>query len=183
MDTTSAEQHAKDMIKALWPDEEDDTHIQETPARYVSMLRELTTPCPIKWKTFPSEGDEMIVVSDIDFVSLCAHHLLPFIGKAHIGYVPNGQIAGLSKFARVVKHYAANLQVQERLTRQIAEFLANSLGEPRGVAVVVEAEHFCMSIRGVQSPGAITTTSCMKGVFEDHSRLARSEFLHLIDKR
>lgn len=173
---------AKLFIPSVWPGKEGDTHIEETPKRFVSMLRELTTPPEIKWKTFPSEGDEMIVVRNIDFVSMCAHHLLPFIGKAHIGYVPHGHIAGLSKFARVVKHFAADLQVQERLTRQIAEFLVINLKTPRGVAVVIEAEHYCMSIRGIQSPGTITTTSYMKGIFEDHSRLAREEFLHLISK-
>lgn len=178
-DLSIVEQHAEDLIKSLWPGV-DDEHLEDTPKRFASMLDELTSPCDIKWKTFPSEGrDEMIIIKDINFVSLCSHHLLPFIGKAHIGYVPNGHIAGLSKFARVVKHYAARLQVQERLTVQVAEFLEEKLNAT-GVAVVLEAEHFCMSIRGVQSPGTVTTTSCMKGCFADHNRLARQEFLHLV---
>jgi GTP cyclohydrolase IA len=177
----AAAESAQTMMEYLWPHKAEDAHLQDTPKRLVSMFKELTTPCEIKWKTFPSEGDEMIVVRNIDFVSLCAHHMLPFIGKAHIGYIPNGHIAGLSKFARVVKHFAADLQVQERLTKQVALFLEHKL-QAQGVAVVIEAEHMCMSIRGIQSPGTITTTSCMQGVFEDHSRLAREEFLHLISK-
>lgn len=177
----AGEQMSRLFMEGIWPDKTFDAHLEDTPKRFVSMLRELTTPPEIKWKTFPSEADEMVVVRNIDFVSLCSHHLLPFIGKAHIGYVPNGHIAGLSKFARVVKYFAADLQVQERLTKQISDFLVENL-QARGVAVILEAEHYCMSIRGIQSPGTITTTSSMKGVFEDHSRLARGEFLHLISK-
>jgi GTP cyclohydrolase I len=146
------------------------------------MLRELTTPCDIKWKDFPSESNEMVVQSNIAFHSLCAHHVVPFIGHAHIGYIPAGRIVGLSKLARVVKHYSANLTVQEELTSSIADFLEEQL-EPEGVAVVMEAEHMCMSMRGVQAPGTKTTTSCMYGAFADHSRLARTEFFNIIQRR
>lgn len=154
-----------------------DDHGKETPARFVQMLRELTTPPPIKWKTFPNEGmDEMIIVDEIPFVSLCNHHVIPFIGHARVGYVPDMGVAGLSKFARVVHHYAHGLQIQERLTMQVADFLEENL-KPKGVIVVVKAEHMCMTIRGAQSPGTKTTTTAVKGVFADHERTAKMEFL------
>lgn len=153
-----------------------DVHGVDTPRRFVAMLRELTTPEPIKWKDFPAEGDEMVSVYDIPFVSLCNHHVIPFVGKAHIGYVPNELNAGLSKFARVVKYHAAGLQVQERLTTSVATYLDLKL-QPKGLIVVMEAEHMCMTIRGVQSPGTQTRTTAVKGVFADHERTAKAEFL------
>jgi GTP cyclohydrolase I len=161
----------------------DDSHGHETPARFVAMLKEMTTPPDIKWKTFPNEEkvDEIVTVQDIPFVSLCNHHVVPFVGLAHIGYIPGDCLVGLSKFARVVRHYAHALQVQERLTSQIAEFLEDSL-KPAGVAVVIEAEHMCMTIRGVQTPGTKTTTSKMTGAFMDHNKTAKDEFLRLIGK-
>jgi GTP cyclohydrolase IA len=156
-------------------------HGAETPARFVRMLQELTTPEPIKWKTFPNEGmDEMIIVDEIPFTSLCNHHVVPFIGFARVGYVPNELVAGLSKFARVVRHFAKGLQIQERLTMQIADFLEERL-QPKGVIVLVKAEHMCMTIRGVQSPGTKTTTTAVKGVFADHTRTAKMEFLMTIN--
>jgi GTP cyclohydrolase I len=154
----------------------DDEHGVDTPRRFVSMLRELTTPPDIKWKAFKAEGDEMVSVYDINFVSLCNHHVVPFIGKAHVGYVPNKLNAGLSKFARVVKYFAAGLQVQERLTTQVADYLDAKL-TPKGLIVVMEAEHLCMTIRGAQSPGTKTRTTSVKGVFADHERTAKAEFL------
>lgn len=167
-------------------------HSRETPERFLSMLSELTRCRPqspeddvvhekhcIKWKTFPANSDEMIVVKNIPFVSLCNHHLVPFQGVAHVGYVPRSEIAGLSKFARVVKHFARQLQIQERLTAQIADYIFNGL-DPRGVAVLLEAEHMCMTIRGVQAPGTLTTTSAMRGVFGQHERTAKMEFLQII---
>lgn len=153
-----------------------DAHGVDTPKRFVAMLRELTTPPEIKWKDFPAEGDEMVTVGPIPFTSLCNHHVVPFIGHAHVGYVPDQTNAGLSKFARVVKHFAAGLQVQERLTTQVANFINLKL-EPKGVIVVMEAEHLCMTIRGVQSPGTVTRTTAVKGVFADHTRTAKAEFL------
>lgn len=179
-----AKMHTEFLFRALWPNIDwlKGDHHDGTPSRFVAMLRELTTPCDIKWKDFPSESNEMVVQSNIAFHSLCAHHVVPFIGHAHIGYIPAGRIVGLSKLARVVKHYSANLTVQEELTSSIADFLEEQL-EPEGVAVVMEAEHMCMSIRGVQSPGTKTTTSCMYGAFADHSRLARTEFFNIIQRR
>lgn len=155
----------------------DDDHGKDTPERFVAMLRELTTAESPKFTTFPANKvDQMVIVRDIRFVSLCNHHVVPFIGKADIGYIPKDKIAGLSKFARVVNFFAKSLQVQERLTEQIADFLVNAL-DPRGVAVVLEAEHLCMTIRGAQAPGTKTYTAVMRGHFGDHDRTAKSEFL------
>lgn len=152
-------------------------HGKDTPARFVQMLRELTTPPDIKWKTFENEGyDEMIIERGIPFTSLCNHHVIPFIGVAHVGYVPKDTVPGLSKIARVVQHYSHGLQIQEKLTKDIADFLESQL-EPRGVAVVLEAEHMCMTIRGAQVPGTLTYTAAMRGVFSDHERTAKAEFL------
>ena len=120
----------------------------------------------------------MVVVKDIEVYSLCEHHLLPFFGKAHIAYLPAGKIVGLSKLARVVDMFARRLQVQERLTTQIAEALQDAL-QPAGVAVVVEARHFCMMMRGVEKQNSMAITSCMLGAFRD-SRMTREEFLQLI---
>jgi GTP cyclohydrolase IA len=157
-------------------------HAKETPARFVAMLRELTTAPDIKWKTFPATSDEMVTVRDIPFVSLCAHHIIPFMGVAHVGYVPNASIAGLSKLARVVQHYAKRLQVQEELTGSVADFLVDAL-KAHGVAVVMEAEHLCMTIRGAQVPGAKTRTSAMRGVFSDHTKTAKAEFFSWLNGR
>jgi GTP cyclohydrolase I len=154
-----------------------DIHGQDTPTRFVHMLKELTTPSPIKWKTFTNEGyDELIIVRDIPFVSLCAHHVVPFHGTANIGYIPDLLVAGLSKFARVVQHFAKALQIQEKLTKEVADFLQENL-MPLGVAVVMEAEHMCMTIRGAHVPGTKTYTASMYGRFADHDRTAKAEFL------
>lgn len=158
-------------------------HGQKTPERFVRMLRELTTPEEYEFTTFPADGyDEMIVEERIPFVSLCNHHIIPFTGYAYVGYIPDEKMAGLSKLARVVKFFAASLQTQEQLTSQIAEALEDELA-PKGVAVVLKAEHFCMTIRGVKAPGALTTTSKMTGVFADHSRTAKAEFMSIIGGR
>lgn len=159
----------------------DDDHGADTPARFVAMLEELTSPRSINFKTFDAKGaDQMIIVRKIPFVSLCNHHVVPFIGLADIGYIPKDKIAGLSKFARVVQELARSLQVQERLTEEIADYLEQQL-EPRGVAVVLEAEHLCMTIRGVQVPGTKTYTAVMRGFFNDHTRTAKAEFLERIN--
>lgn len=156
-------------------------HGRDTPKRFLSMLSEITacTDCDgscMKWKVFPSTADQMVVIKNIPFVSVCNHHVLAFSGVAHIGYIPNGKVAGLSKFARVVHHFARRLQVQEELTEQIGNFLLEKL-DPEGLAVILQAEHTCMTIRGVQVPGTFTTTSIMKRAFADHSRTAKIEFL------
>jgi GTP cyclohydrolase I len=171
----------KSFMQAVWSDRYnlDNEHFRKTPERFVKMLRELTHQESFDFTTFDSAADEMIVVKDIEFVSLCAHHIVPFMGKCHIAYVPAGRIAGLSKFARAVKTLAKDLTVQEELTNNIANFLVDRL-DPKGVAVVMEAEHLCMTIRGVQSPGTKTITSKMTGIFADHNRLARQEFFNLI---
>lgn len=154
-----------------------DDHGRETPLRFVQMLKELTTPPDIKWKTFPNDGyDEMIIERNIPFVSLCNHHVIPFIGLAHVGFIPDQLLPGLSKVARVVQHFAKGLQIQERLTKQVADFLEQNL-QPLGVAVVIEAEHMCMTIRGAQVPGTQTYTAAMRGRFADHDKTAKAEFL------
>lgn len=157
-------------------------HRRDTPKRFMSTLRELTNRVPFEFTTFDaSNNDEMIVVKDIKFVSLCAHHVIPFMGVCHIAYIPNREMAGLSKFARLVKWHSADLTVQENLTQAISDDLGRLLN-PIGHAVVMEAEHMCMAIRGVQSPGTTTITSSMMGAFADHTRQARAEFLQLIGK-
>jgi GTP cyclohydrolase I len=156
-------------------------HGRDTPRRFLEMLQEMTTPEEFKFTTFPADRiDEMIVELDIPFVSLCNHHVVPFIGVAHIAYVPDKEMAGLSKLPRTVHYFAASLNMQEGLTDDVAQFLHDRL-QPKGVAVVMEAEHLCMTIRGVKSPGTKTRTAKMMGVFADHKRTAKSEFLSAIN--
>ena len=130
---------------------------------------------------FNEKYDEMVIVKDIDFYSMCEHHLLPFFGKIHIAYIPNGKILGLSKIPRIVDVFAQRLQVQERMTQEIADTIEQCLN-PRGVAVVAEGYHMCMMMRGVQKQNSITTTSAMHGIFTEDAR-TRSEFLNLISKK
>ncbi len=130
---------------------------------------------------FNEKYDEMVIVKDIDFYSMCEHHLLPFYGKVHIAYIPDGKIVGLSKIPRIVDVFARRLQVQERMTQEICDTLEEHL-TPRGVAVVVEAYHMCMMMRGVQKQNSITTTSAMHGIFKEDAR-TRSEFLNLISQK
>lgn len=127
---------------------------------------------------FKADGSEMVVVKDIEFYSLCEHHMLPFFGKAHIGYIPEGKILGLSKFARVIDVFARRMQVQERMTSQIADALVEVLA-PQGLAVVTEASHLCMMMRGVEKQGSSTRTSAMRGVFRSDAR-TRQEFLEAL---
>ena len=153
--------------------------IRETPRRVAAMYRELLTPESFTFTTFENAAgyDELVLVRDIPFVSMCAHHLLPFTGHAHVAYVPGEWIVGLSKLARVVTHFAKSLQVQERLTKQVADLIQNEL-EPKGVGVVIEAEHQCMTIRGVHAIGTRTVTSTMYGLLRPNSA-TRQEFLSL----
>lgn len=176
-----AEEHIEDFLRAIIGDDayDESDHLVETPARYAKMMRELTTSDEFTFTTFESPHDEMIILSPIPFYSLCAHHLVPFFGEAHVAYIPQGRIVGLSKIARVVKYYSRGLWVQEDLSYTIADVLEQEL-KPRGTAVVMKAEHLCMTMRGVQSPGTKTTTSVMKGVFLDPEKRAREEFLQLI---
>ena len=153
--------------------------LKDTPQRMVDSYVEQLTPQPFRATTFPNDGDydELVVARDINFHSLCEHHLLPFVGVAHVAYLPGERIVGLSKLARVVEYYARALQVQERLTTQVADWLEREL-HPRGVGVVLEAEHMCMTLRGVQKPGAKTVTPALRGLVRDDPR-TRQEFLTL----
>jgi GTP cyclohydrolase IA len=155
-----------------------DEGLRETPRRVAAALAEMVTPRPFQMTTFANaEGyDELVLARGIPFHSLCQHHLLPFIGVAHIGYLPAERIVGLSKLGRTVDHFARSLQVQERLTIQIADCLQDAL-QPKGVGVVLEAEHLCMSLRGVQKR-ATTVTSALLGAIR-HDARARQEFLAL----
>lgn len=156
----------------------------KTPERVAKSLEFLTNGYSsdgesiIKSAVFEEEYQQMVIVKDIELYSMCEHHMLPFIGKCHVAYIPNGKITGLSKIARVVETYARRLQVQERLTVQIRDCIQNSL-KPLGVAVVIEANHTCMQIRGVQKSNAVTTTSAFSGAFLTSAR-TRNEFLNLI---
>ncbi|ANF31957.1 GTP cyclohydrolase [Leifsonia xyli] len=138
--------------------------VADTPRRVAAAYAEMLDATPLRMTTFPNdEGyDDLVLVRDIPFTSLCAHHLLPFRGVAHVGYLPAGRLLGLSKLARVVEHFSRDLQLQERLTMQVADFLDEQL-EPRGVGVVLEAEHLCMSARGVRAAGTLTRTSRFTG--------------------
>jgi GTP cyclohydrolase I len=161
--------------------------LRETPRRVEQSLRFLTSGYTtdldevLNGALFTVEYNEMVIVRDIDFYSLCEHHILPFFGKCHVAYIPDGKVIGLSKLPRLVDVFARRLQVQERLTSQIAETIEAKIG-PLGVAVVMEATHLCMAMRGVEKQNSVTVTSAMRGVFHDDAR-TRSEFLELIRYR
>jgi GTP cyclohydrolase IA len=177
IDADAAQRAAADLLLALGADLSDEG-LRETPRRMAAAYAELLTPQPFRPTTFPNDGyDELVLIRSIPFHSLCMHHLLPFHGVAHIGYLPGERILGLSKFARVVELFARDLQVQERMTKQIADWLQQRLA-PKGVGVVLEAEHLCMSLRGVQKFGAKTATSALHGLVRDDPR-TRQEFLAL----
>ena len=178
IDLDAATQAVTDLLDALGLDRRE-AGLADTPRRVADMFAELLTPEPFRPTTFPNDADydELVLVSDIRFTSLCEHHLLPFRGVAHVGYLPGDRIVGLSKLARLVRAVARRPQVQERMTAQIADWLRDHLA-PRGVGVVVEAEHLCMSIPGVQADGATTVTSTLYGLLRDRPA-ARQEFLQL----
>ncbi|MCW3046040.1 MAG: folE [Solirubrobacterales bacterium] len=178
IDRAAVQLAARGLLLALGADVDAEA-LQETPRRMADAYAELLTPQPFRATTFPNvDGyDELIVARAIPFHSLCMHHLLPFHGVAHVGYIPGERIIGLSKLGRVVELFARDLQIQERLTTQIAGWLQHELG-PQGVGVVLEAEHLCMSLRGVQKLGAKTVTSALHGLVRDDAR-TRQEFLAL----
>ena len=182
IDLDGARRAARDLLLALGADL-DEEGLRDTPRRIAEVYAELLTPTGFAPTTFPNdEGyDELVVACEIPFHALCMHHLLPFHGVAHVGYLPGGRIIGLSKLARIVDHFARDLQVQERLTEQIADWLDDHL-RAKGIGVVLEAEHMCMSLRGVQKPGARTVTSALRGVVRDDPR-TRQEFLDLARRR
>ncbi|HEX8159442.1 MAG TPA: GTP cyclohydrolase I FolE [Solirubrobacteraceae bacterium] len=179
IDRDATEQAVRDLLMALGRDIRD-PGLRETPRRVAAAFAELLSHEPVSLTTFPNDAgyDELVVVREIPFHSLCMHHLLPFHGVAHVAYLPGQRIIGLSKLARVVELFARELQLQERLTMQVAECLQRYL-QPKGVGVVVEAEHLCMSLRGVQKAGTRTTTSALLGLLRDDAR-TRQEFLSLV---
>jgi GTP cyclohydrolase I len=176
MDYDRMQAAVAEFLDALGVDLTDES-LQDTPRRVAAAFSELLTPLPFEPTTFPNaEGyDELVVARSIPFHSLCEHHLLPFHGVAHVAYLPGERIVGLSKLGRVVESFARRLQVQERMTVQIADWVEEFL-QPRGVGVVLEAEHLCMSLRGVQKPGTMTVTSALHGLVRDDAR-TRQEFL------
>src|SRR4051794_18737003 len=178
VDLPAAERAAGDLLRALGV-ELDSESLRGTPARMARAFADLFTPRPFDLTTFPNEEgyDELVLARGIPLRSVCEHHLLPFVGVAHVGYLPGDRILGLSKLARVVEHFARRPQVQERLTRQVADWLADQLA-PKGVGVVIEAEHTCMSWRGVQATGSSTVTSSLRGLVRSDPR-CRQEFLAL----
>jgi GTP cyclohydrolase IA len=182
IDLGRAERAARELLLALG-EEVDSDRLRETPRRVAEAFAELLTPAPFAATSFANEGryDELVVVRSIPFHSLCEHHLLPFQGQAHLAYLPGERIVGLSKLARVVEVRARRLQLQERLTTEIADWLEREL-EPKGVVVLLEAEHLCMSIRGIQKPGTRTVTSALRGAVKDDPR-TRGEFLALVGPR
>ncbi|MDQ0063161.1 GTP cyclohydrolase I FolE [Paenibacillus harenae] len=176
------EYHVKEILKLVGEDVEREG-LLETPARVTRMYEEIfagyeVDPREVLGVTFDEQHEELVIVKDIVYYSQCEHHMAPFFGKAHIGYIPSGKIAGLSKLARLVEAITRRLQVQERITSQIADIMDEELA-PHGVMVVVEGEHLCMCARGVKKPGSKTVTSAVRGEFRSNAAL-RSEFLALL---
>jgi GTP cyclohydrolase I len=178
VDMAAAERAAGQFLTALGVSTESES-MQDTPRRMAMAYAELFTPRPFDLTTFPNdEGyDELVLARSIPVRSVCEHHLLPFVGVAHVGYLPGQRILGLSKLARIVEHFACRPQVQERLTKQIADWLCDQL-HPKGVGVVIEAEHTCMTLRGVQAVGSSTVTSTLLGTLREDAR-SRQEFFAL----
>lgn len=179
------QEHIRAIITALGEDPEREG-LKKTPLRVEKALRVLTSGYDTKLEdilngaTFEERTDGMIIIQDIEFYSLCEHHMLPFFGKCHIGYFPKKKIIGLSKIPRIVNMFSNRLQVQERMTREIAETIQEAI-DPHGVAVVTQADHMCIMMRGVEKQHSKTTSSCMLGAFREDPK-SRSEFLSLIGK-
>jgi len=183
VDCERIEAAVREILLAVGEDPDRDG-LRETPRRVARMYEELFAglrkdPAGVLRKTFAEKYDEMVLVKDISFESMCEHHLLPFFGKAHIAYLPNGRIVGLSKLARAVEILAKRPQVQERMTEELADLVMGEL-DARGVGVVLEASHTCMSIRGVRKPGSLCTTSAMRGTFRTNLS-TRAELMALIN--
>jgi len=178
--------HVREMLAGLGEDP-DREGLEKTPERVEKAMNFLTKGYDedidslVNDALFTVPYDEMVIIKDIDVYSLCEHHLLPFFGKAHVAYIPNGKVVGLSKIPRLVDMFARRLQVQERLTLEIAGAIEDKL-KPRGVGVVIEAMHFCMLMRGVEKQNSLAVTSCMRGAFREHLS-TRDEFLSLIKKK
>ncbi len=185
VDLRAIENAVRTILKAIGEDP-DRPGLEDTPRRVARMYREMFAglrldPARHLRVSFPEEYDEMVLVRDISFTSMCEHHLLPFSGVAHVAYIPNGRVTGLSKLARVVDEVARRPQVQERMTGQIADLVEQEL-DSQGVAVVVSAEHSCMSIRGIRKPGSRTVTSALRGVFKTNES-SRAEVMSLINQK
>lgn len=185
VDLPRIERAVREILAAIGEDP-DREGLLETPGRVARMYAELfsglhATPAKHLHRVFPEEYDELVLVRDISFNSMCEHHLLPFIGKAHVGYLPRGKVVGLSKLARVVEEVSHRPQVQERMTHQIADLLQQEL-DPKGVVVVIEAAHSCMTIRGVRKPGSLTITSAVRGLFKTNQS-SRAEVMAFIQGR
>ncbi len=182
MDQERIRRAVRELLAAIGEDP-DREGLLETPDRVARMYAEVfsglhTDPAQFLQKTFTQQHDEMVLVKDIEFASCCEHHLLPFIGKAHIAYLPDGKVVGLSKLARVVEALARRPQVQERMTEDLAELIMREL-KPRGVGVILEASHSCMTIRGVRKPGAMTITSALRGICKSNPT-TRGELMSLV---
>ena len=178
VDQAGVERAAAGLLRALGRDPTS-PHLADTPRRVAAAYAELLSPRDFDLTTFPNDEryDELVLARSIPFHSLCEHHLLPFHGVAHVAYLPADRILGLSKLARVVELFARDLQVQERLTQQVADWLQEHL-EPKGVGVVIEAEHMCLSMRGVRASGTVTLTSALRGLLREDPR-SRQEFFDL----
>ena len=184
VDIEKIEEAVKQILSAIGEDVEREG-IKDTPARVAAMYAELLSgrhedPRQHLRRVFKENYDEIVLLRDVPFYSICEHHLMPFIGTAHVAYLPAGAVLGVSKLARVVDCFARRLQVQERLTDQIAEFIMNSV-KPRGVAVVLEASHSCMTIRGIKKPGSVMVTSSLRGIFRRDPK-SRNEVMSLMHR-
>jgi GTP cyclohydrolase I len=182
IDTERIERAVTEILLAVGEDIEREG-LRETPRRVADMYAELLAgmnedPKQHLSSIFSEDYDEIVLLRDIPFYSICEHHLMPFIGSAHVAYLPAGVVLGVSKLARIVDCFARKLQIQEQLTSQIADFIMNSL-KPRGVAVVLEASHSCMTIRGIKKPGSVMVTSALRGIFKRDPR-SRSEIINLM---